>query len=153
MDLLSQLKDIHYPKAISFWPLATGWYLVIAVFFACLLIGLFIYLRHLKKTAMRRKILRKISDMRQQLSDHDKNFFEELSILLKRAALYAFPREEVASLYGESWLKFLDRTFNNTQAFTQGVGKILGTAPYQNHYDFQREEFFSLIEAWVKKNL
>ena len=34
----------------------------------------------------------------------------ELSVLLKRVALAAYPRQEVASLHGSEWVDFLSRT-------------------------------------------
>lgn len=153
MNLLSQLRDIHYPPPISIWPLAFGWYVLAGILILFLASGIFLYYRHRSKTALRRMLLHKINFMREHANEHDVHLFEELSILLKRAALYAFPREKVASLYGEEWLKFLDESFRKENHFSRGAGRILATAPYQYRCQFQREEFFALIEAWIKKNL
>lgn len=153
MDLLSQLRDIHYPNAISFWPPAIGWYISCGFFLFCVLLSFILYYWYRKKTQMRRLLLQKISQLKMSAGEKEASIFAELSVLLKRAALYAFPREEVASLYGKAWLEFLDKTSNNNNAFTQGTGKILAAAPYQQQHAYQKEEFFLLIEVWVKRNL
>ena len=46
-DPLAQLKDIHLPDPVGFWPLAPGWYGLI-IFIILLLSGLlyFLYKKH-----------------------------------------------------------------------------------------------------------
>jgi len=52
-----------------------------------------------------------------------------IPVILKRAALAAWPREQVASLNGAAWLAFLDRT-GRTTAFTIGPGRHLETLAF-----------------------
>ena len=56
--------------------------------------------RHWQRNAYRREALRAL-----ETADG-----RDISAILKRAALAAFPREQVASLNGAAWLAFLDRT-------------------------------------------
>ena len=51
----------------------------------------------------------------------------ELSLLVRRTTLAAFPREQVAPLAGETWLAFLDRSVGGTE-FTDGAGRLLASA-------------------------
>lgn len=151
MNLLSQLRDIHSPPAISVWPLAMGWYVFFG-FLVCL-IGIFIYLwvRHLKKHYLKKVVLKRIEELQLQKTPQ---VAEELSILLKRAALAIFPRKTVAGLHGEEWLRFLDKTAL-TNEFTEGVGRLLIIYPYQQHSPTLElpDQFFHLLKQWVKKNL
>jgi hypothetical protein len=48
----------------------------------------------------------------------------DLAVLLKRVALVAYAREQVAALSGDAWLMFLDRT-GGTSRFTRGPGAVL----------------------------
>jgi hypothetical protein len=105
---LSNLRDIVVPPAVSFWPPAPGWW---AVGVACLVaagLAIAVALRHWQRNAYRREALR-------ALETAEGN---DISAILKRTALVAFPREQVASLSGPAWLAFLDRTggtaFSNT---------------------------------------
>jgi Domain of unknown function (DUF4381) len=53
----------------------------------------------------------------------------EISAILKRAALVAFPREASAELTGGRWASFLDRT-GRAKDFTDGAGKDLWLVAY-----------------------
>jgi hypothetical protein len=50
----------------------------------------------------------------------------DLAALLKRVAMVAYTREQVAALSGDAWLTFLDRTGGTVQ-FTRGPGAVLTT--------------------------
>lgn len=58
-----------------------------------------------KKNAYRRAGL---ALLKQAKTVHD------ISVLLKRVALAVFPRKQVASLYGEIWITFLNRTCSHS---------------------------------------
>jgi Ca-activated chloride channel family protein len=51
----------------------------------------------------------------------------QLSVLLKRVALAAYPRIGVASLYGDDWLTFLDQQIGGNH-FSKGIGRVLAAA-------------------------
>jgi hypothetical protein len=150
-ELLQQLRDIHYPPHIPFWPLAPGWYVVIVLVLIIMgLVSYFCY-RSWVKHRLKRIVLQRIQEL--ELQDEVKiHIAAELSVLLKRAALASYPRSLVAGLFGEDWLKFLDQTAATTQ-FTQGSGRLLIVYPYQPEHEHIPSDLFHLIKEWVKKNL
>ena len=83
-------------------------------------------------------------------NNNDVQLVVELSILLRRVALAKFPHHQVAGLVGIKWLQFLDKT-GNTQEFTNGVGKFLCTAPYQQLPLIEIEILFDLVTLWIKQ--
>lgn len=97
---LENLHGIVEPEAVSlWWPLAAGWWVVIAiVLVACL-------------TAVWRANLqrRKNAYRRAALAELDGESTAELPALLKRVALSAYSRTEVAGLTGDDWITFLNR--------------------------------------------
>jgi len=97
---LSNLRDIVMPPAVSFWPPAPGWWVVGAACIAAVGFAIAAAVRHHRRNAYRREALRAL----------DAADAPDISAILKRAALAAFPREQVASLNGAAWLAFLDRT-------------------------------------------
>jgi hypothetical protein len=105
---LANLRDIVVPPAVSFWPPAPGWWLVGAAGVIAAGFAVAVAVRHWQRNAYRREALRALETAKTS----------EISAILKRAALVAFPREQVASLSGAAWLAFLDRTggtaFENT---------------------------------------
>ncbi len=52
-----------------------------------------------------------------------------IAVILRRAALAAWPRGDVASLSGDDWLRFLDRTAD--AGFVGEPGSAIVTGPYR----------------------
>jgi hypothetical protein len=72
---------------------------------------------------------------------------------MKRTALGAFPRAQVASLSGIEWLRFLDRT-GHTNAYTRGHGQLLPELTYDPRAvtllgTASVEELFEVIRLWI----
>jgi hypothetical protein len=98
---LTGLSDIIVPDAPPFWPPAPGlWVALGVVFLLAFLVAWRIYAR-VQQNAYRKAGLLLVVEAR---TSHD------ISVALKRVALAAFPREEVASLYGDAWTAFLHKT-------------------------------------------
>jgi Ca-activated chloride channel family protein len=55
---------------------------------------------------------------------------QELSVLMRRAAISFYPRDETAAITGAAWLAFLDRSLEG-QPFSRGPGRLLATLPYR----------------------
>ncbi len=131
---LSQLRDIHLPAPVSWWPLAPGWYILIVL---ALLLGTWLLWRIHKRKQQQRfqhAILAEFDRYWQQQPPA----FAQINILLKRAAFIHHPRAMIAGLSSEAWLNWLDEQ-TRTQAYSQGEGRILLTGPYQRqaicHHD------------------
>lgn len=103
MDPLNELKDIHLPPPISYWPPAYGWWIL--VLFIIIGVGFCIYLWAKKKrrTLAQRQALRMLERIDAQQEDWPK----QLNSLLKRLALVYFAEKKVANLHGEDWRIFL----------------------------------------------
>lgn len=98
---LDKLYDIVIPDGPSWWPPSPGlWVLLIAVVLVLVLIGCRLYLRW-HRNRYRRAGLYLL---------HDADTEYDVSVILKRVALAAYPRGQVASLYGAEWAAFLQKT-------------------------------------------
>ena len=147
---LSNLKDIHLPPAVSFWPPAPGWWFltilfVLLTFFCCR----WLWRRH-KRQRPKTDALLNLKTLQNQYNKNNNALatLRNLSQLLRLAALSFYKQEEVASLHGLAWLEFLDKT-GQTMEFTQGAGKIFGTQVYQQKPDFELDTLFLLVKKWV----
>ena len=150
---LNQLRDIHLPEAVSWWPPAPGWWAVLA---AAILLPLLIMLlrRWLRNRRWRREARAAIAQLKQQHSQRPETgqeVVERLSVLMRRIATTRFPAAEVASLSGDQWLQFLDRHSKRGNEFQQGAGRLLADAPYRNrHVNIPEvEQLLKLCEHWV----
>lgn len=157
-DLLSSLRPLHLPSAISWWPPAPGWWLLALTTLTLMVFAVFWW----RRGVTRRQALRELARLRSVMNDSE--MLARLSILLRRYALVCFPPASVASLTGERWLSFLDEQGGGGQ-FLRGPGRALLEGPYQqspflDHFATQsgekcrldREALLKLVRRWIKRN-
>lgn len=142
---LSQLHDIHLPTSVAWWPLALGWWLLLALLVIALLLGYGFYRRY-RQQRWRREALALLRQLQQQ-SLTPQALVVEYSQLLRRVAISRFPRAEVAALTGEQWLVFLDQQMK-VPGFQQ-QGRMLITAPYSATVEGDLGALSALCERWI----
>jgi hypothetical protein len=122
---LDRLHDIAVPPPIPWWPPAPGWYAVGGV--GLVLVGVAGSAAGSRwwRNRYRRAALKELRRL-----PRGGNLVPALAELLKRTALAAFPRDRVASLTGERWLRFLNET-GRTDDFTRDPGTVLGDTEYR----------------------
>jgi hypothetical protein len=147
--ILDQLKDIHPPGHIPFWPPAVGWWLTIILIALLAWVGYVLFKLIFKQRYIKaaHKKLDKIYEEYTQTND-SVSFVREVSKLLRRVSLTRFPRKHVASLTGKNWLSFLDKGLD-TQPFSQGAGRILLDAPYRKTSQYDVRELYLLCRLKI----
>lgn len=153
---LDRLHDILVPASTPWWPPAPGWYWVLGfvlVLAIILVLATFIRWQH---NRYRREALAELRRMEGQWKNATARATALLALaeLLKRTALTAFPREQVASLTGPSWFAFLDRTAPGAR-FSGGLGAMLENAIHHpgsaaTLADSKCEELANAIHHWIK---
>jgi hypothetical protein len=123
---LDNLRDIVEPASIPWWPPAPGVWLLLALVAVWLVAGLGLWWVHWRRQAYRRAGLRELREIAARLGNAPERAtaLVDLAALLKRVALVAYAREQVAALSGDAWLTFLDHT-GSTARFTRGPGAVL----------------------------
>ena len=154
---LEKLHEIVLPEPVSWMPQTIGWYVVFGLIL--LVAGWWVYgrLRRLRANRYRRFALAELAVIEQDLQRPEKRAraLAEIPVLLKRSALAAFPRSEVAGLSGEKWLYFLDKTMGG-KYFTGGEGRLLpelAYAPTARISELPDEAVGKLIQftrQWIK---
>ena len=141
---LDKLHDIVVPDAVGWWPLAPGWYviflgLIIAATWAALR-----FIQNWNNNRFRREALLELETITPS----------DLPSLVKRVCLCLCQREQVASLSGEEWLRFLDQSGSTTN-FTQGPGKNLLDLSYSPETSINKDsseysELKNCIRNWIQ---
>ncbi|HEY8096004.1 MAG TPA: DUF4381 domain-containing protein [Methylobacter sp.] len=148
---LLDLKDIHEPEAIGWWPPAIGWWLLAVAIPLLIIFLVWLYKRLTRKTAVKtaRKILVSI---KQDTTQDSLGKLRDLSMLVRRVAISVVsPRDKAAGLTGRQWLEFLDSSVKGAP-FSEGVGQLLADAPYRNTPPTEQEisQLIDLCEDWLK---
>lgn len=152
-DPLAQLRDIHLPEAVGLWPLAPGWWLLIALLLGALIAGGVYLRRRHKSNDFKREAIRQLHQLAAIREQDSLAYVQQLNALLKQTALTVHPRADVASLSGQQWLLYLDQHSNNDDNhFVDGVGQCLADAPYRPQ--LATEQLLGLqqlAERWIKQ--
>ncbi len=147
------LRDIHLPEAISIWPLAIGWWILplFILLFTYIVYRLIKHKKHKESLAYRNISLLELKKIRTQyINNNDsRTLLRDISTLLRRIALSYLPREDIASLTGEQWIKQLNDLSAQT-FFNQELAELLETGPYKAQNDFDQEELLNTCELWIQ---
>ena len=95
------MQGLILPPPVSFWPATPAWFVLFVAVAALLLWIASRGWRRWQASAYRREALRAVEATQQPA---------EIAAVLKRTALAAWPRSEVAALSGSDWAAFLQRT-------------------------------------------
>jgi Ca-activated chloride channel family protein len=144
------LIDIPLPPEVGLWPQTWPARIAIVALLAAVAVTVWRFARHRYVNRYRREALGELT--RIERAD-TAELPVQLALLLRRTALAAFPREQVAPLAGSAWLAFLDRTGGGTE-FSRGTGRWLASAPYARvaPSGAQQSALIALVRRWIRKH-
>src|SRR5574344_2063740 len=122
MDNLSQLKDIHLPSEnISVFPLASGWWIVLAGIIALyFLIKFFIFVLKTSKKLYAKRLIER------QANNNTLESAVKMSEILRRICLAQYP---IAATYSSwEWIEFLNNKAKHK--LDNKTANLLKDAPY-----------------------
>lgn len=148
------LRDIHLPDGVSWWPPAPGWWLLLLGLLLLAAIGVYLYRRR-QARRIHRAALQQLKQIKQAYADHgdDQQMVQALSVWLRRVCLSLYPRVAVASLTGRHWLAFLDQGLGQSKQplrFSEGAGEALLSAPYQPLAPCDAQGLLSICQLWLE---
>jgi len=157
---LQNLHEIFLPEPVSWMPQTMGWYVVFGIIL--FLAGWWVYgrLRRFRANRYRRLALAELEVIERELNQPEKrsNALAEIPVLLKKTALSAYPRTDVADLSGEEWLAFLDKTMGGKN-FAEGEGGLLPELAYAPAHritqlpDEHIGDLLRLVRHWIKRHV
>ena len=147
-DNLPELRDIHLPQdAVSVWPLAYGWWLVLA---AIILVIAVIYLVRLYRIKSKKLYAIKLLDALEKKTASA----IKMSEILRRICVYKYP--EASTFLSKDWIKFLNS--HSKSPIKDGAVNLLINAPYINPdtvvYSQQDiKDLYDFCRSWIGENL
>lgn len=159
------IRDIQLPDAISWWPLAWGWWALLAAMIVLIFLGLALtkYLALKKEQRLAPEPIRPILQ-REVIAIHhmyhknkdDTWLVQQLAQVLRKTVLLESSeakKNSLAGLIGVDWLHVLNHHFglNKTDdksgkksGFVSKLGLALIEAPYRKDYEFDAESLVKL---------
>lgn len=135
---LDNLRDIATPEAVSMWPSAPGWWILGLVLFVALLVFGYKALRKWLANRYRQHALLELENARDDRS---------IAEVLKRTALAAYPRTDVASLSGEDWCQWL--ADQSGLEINESIRNAILLNRFQRNAELS-SSFQSFAEDWIR---
>ncbi|MEM9912940.1 MAG: DUF4381 domain-containing protein [Pseudomonadota bacterium] len=142
VDLMAELIPPPEPAPISLMPQTLGWPISLLVLAGVVVI----VIRHVLKVrhaeAYRHAALAAL--------DMAGTAPAEVALVLRQTALAAYPRADVAGLYGQDWLDFLAST-GGQSGFKDREGQALVRLPYSDEKTLPAPTV-ELVRAWIREH-
>lgn len=141
LDLLDRLIEPSPPPPVSMMPQTWGWVVLALILLAvCLFVAMHMWRRY-RANAYRRYAIKELEAAR--------NDPAAIAAILRRTALAAYPRSEVAGLAGDDWLRFLDAQISGKD-FLEGAGRSVAVAPYRATQS--EPSLYAVAKDWIVRH-
>jgi Tfp pilus assembly protein PilO len=148
-----ELRDIHLPDAVSWWPPAPGWWVLLVLLVIILLLSWWL-IRILRRPVLRKRVQSEIDALiaAYRLNQNKQQLLQQLSVTLRRIGISYLPRQQSAGTLGTDWLAQLNQLVDKDPLSSDHL-QLLTQAPYQRVVepgDEQIEDLLQQIQKWVK---
>lgn len=110
MNPLDQLADIQTPSDVAWWPLAWGYWVLIALLVLIIAGAVYAYTQQRKNSRVKREALESLK----QIAASDVYFAHKVQVILKKTCGYYFTQTASTQLGGKDWQKFLLAHYKGT---------------------------------------
>jgi hypothetical protein len=151
MNPLAQLKDIHLPGAVSAWPPAFGWWLLMLLVIGAIVASVTLFRRYKRARRAQKQALSILNAINGTQSDWP----QQLNGVLKRLAIRYFPNHDIAAMHSSQWSEFLiSRLPSKKQKEFKAVISPMQETLYRNSTDNLRFEACQRqIKLWITSAL
>jgi len=127
-QLLDLMHGLVMPDAVTRLPITSGWWIVLAWLLAVLTIVVWYGLLRRRRNRYRRAALAALKSIDSEPELGPFEMAQRIALLLKRTALAAYPRSQVASLSGSEWAEFLIASTNEDRQIAEAAERLAGAA-------------------------
>lgn len=144
------LKELPLPDGPPWWPVAPGWYVVAALILLLLIWALLRWRRSYSRNQYRRDAIARLAKLSTTNED-----LAHIPVILKKTALSAFPRSDVAGLRGQPWIDWLNES-GRKDRFTDDDARLFDQLLYTSgEHSIADDVASSLIQrskAWARSH-
>ncbi|MEH6446132.1 MAG: DUF4381 domain-containing protein [Oceanospirillaceae bacterium] len=155
-DALANLQEIHLPEAISLWPSAPGWWVLLLSIVMAVYVLQKLLKNFIRSNRYRRLAVKHLLQIEKNYQSHkkDQQLLVEINQLLKSVAIRHFPQWQCASFSEKKWQAFLTATLPVAKRSQGEVFIELGRI-YQREANLSETQRLALIQStllWLKKH-
>ena len=148
--LTEQLRDIHLPEAVSWWPPAPGWWILSFIIIALVTSLIIRRHRNTKRNAFRVTALFETQEalMLWNKNKNTADYLQTVNAVLKRIVLQNNSASNIANQSGVNWVERLNQI--STHPLSEKTMQALGVACYQTNPAVDVAHVQQQIIAWIE---
>ncbi|WP_323815663.1 DUF4381 domain-containing protein [Cellvibrio sp. NN19] len=153
---LDALKELPLPPVVPYTPQTIGWVILAAVVIVLICWNLWRNYQYRLANRYRVEALAELDQIEQALGSHP-SAAAQLPTLIKRVALTAAPRADIAALSGDAWLQWLDASLPQA-GFLDAPGKLIPALAYSSPANSQianpkeLHALLALTRRWIREH-
>jgi hypothetical protein len=132
-QLLDRMHSLEMSDPVSWMPQTSGWWVLVTWAFVLVALGIWRIVAYRHRNRYRREALVLLAAIESH-AGRCPQAAGQIAALLKRTALVAYPRLQVASLYGADWAEFLCQSAHD-DAQVVAAADALAAAAYRTDVD------------------
>ena len=148
-QLLDLMHGLIVPEPIPWLPATPGWWTVLGWLLALLFLAAWQIVKRRRRDRYRRDALAELKAIEADSSADPAMAAQRIAAVLKRTALVAYPRKDVAGLYGTEWARFLTESSNNDRRIAQAA-ESLAAAAYRP--DADPHVLHAPARRWIRRH-
>ena len=129
-QLFELMHDIVPPEPVSWLPQTQGWWVLLVWIVAVSVLTAIKWVQKRRRNRYRREAVRLID----RVDTGSEAAATAIARIVKRTALAAYERKDVASLHGDQWAEFLVRSSGNDPGVEESA-KLIASAAYRPGID------------------
>lgn len=150
--LQEQLRGLHLPDAVSWWPPAPGWWILLVIVLLLLVLGVWYLLRKQRDNRYRKLALAELQTAHSQwlTTQNNSQYVQSASAIIKRAIIATGAHTSIASLTGQPWIQ----TINNwaKEPLSEQSSQALMEAGYRADPEVDTEELHQQLGFWLRSH-
>jgi hypothetical protein len=127
-ELLALMHDLVVPDPVPWLPQTPGWWIVLGWFVAVGFLAVWQVVKRRRRNRYRRDALAELRAITSRPDIDAGQAAQRIAGVLKRTALVAYPRADVASLYGAEWARFLTESSGNDRQIASAADSLANAA-------------------------
>lgn len=145
------LRDLHLPSPVTWWPLAPGWWLAMALMagLLCFVQWRILKARH-RRDPRRQAVAALNAAFHEWQSDFSQaNYLHQSHSILRQLAMTLSDRAHIARLSGEQWVSWLER--RSGEALPEEARFALAHGAYQKAHTARVESLHKSYVHWARQ--
>jgi hypothetical protein len=133
-QLLDLMHGLVIPEPVAWLPATPGWWIVLGWLLAILFLAAWQVVKRSRRNRYRREALAELKAIEAESGIDTAQAAQRIATVLKRTAMVAYPRRDVAGLYGAEWARFLTESTGNDRQVADAA-EALAAAAYRPDAD------------------